>query len=206
MSPSKCLSLAIVACAMPLLASAQQASQEFQISNIEFALQESPNFSVSGYNKKVRKATPWLEVEVTFDWTPRLAEPKYLDDLVINYYILLSNKTKDFPQGALLVGTVNHVSVTQGKDLRSVAYVSPRTLEKMFDGKLPVNVGQTVAGVGVTLTSGGNVVAERSTSGRGQWWTTYQPTQGLVLNKMETPFAPIAWDYYEPVKSRSAGQ
>jgi hypothetical protein len=30
-------------------------------------------------------------------------------------------------------------------------------------------------------------------------------TPGYVLNKNETPFAPLVWDYYEAIKTRPAG-
>jgi len=202
MSPLKWFPIAFVTLLLPLAAQAE----EFSVSKIDFALQESPKMSGSGYDKKVTRPSSWLEVEVTFDWTPRTAEPLYLDDLTVNYYILLNNKNKDFPQGALLVGSVNHVNVGQGKELKSVMYVAPRSLERFFGGKIPNTANQTVAGIGVTITKAGQVVAESSTSGKGQWWTTYQQTQGYVLNKSETPFAHLAWDYFEAVKGRGAGQ
>lgn len=202
MSPLKWSPAVFVALLLPFAAQAE----EFAISKIDFALQESPKMSGSGYDKKVTRPSSWLEVEVTFDWTPRAAEPLYLDELTLNYYILLNNKSKDFPQGALLVGSVNHVSVGQGKGLKSVMYVAPRTLERFFGGKIPNTANQAVAGVGVTISKAGQVVAESSTSGKGQWWTTYQQTQGYVLNKSETPFAHLGWDYFEAVKGRGAGQ
>jgi len=128
MSLLKWFPIAFVTLLLPLAAQAQ----EFSVSKIDFALQESPKMSGSGYDKKVTRPSSWLEVEVTFDWTPRTAEPLYLDDLTVNYYILLNNKNKDFPQGALLVGSVNHVNVGQGKELKSVMYVAPRSLERFF--------------------------------------------------------------------------
>jgi hypothetical protein len=32
-----------------------------------------------------------------------------------------------------------------------------------------------------------------------------QQVNGYVLNKNETPFAPLVWDYYEAIKARPAG-
>jgi hypothetical protein len=48
-------------------------------------------------------------------------------------------------------------------------------------------------------------VAEGSWKGKGQWWSTMQQVNGYVLNKNETPFAPLAWDYYEAIKARPGG-
>jgi hypothetical protein len=78
-------------------------------------------------------------------------------------------------------------------------------LERFFEGKIPNSASSTVVDVGVTITKQGQLVAESSWKGRGQWWTTLQQVSGYVLNKNETPFAPLAWDYYEAIKARPAG-
>lgn len=194
---------AVAACLLPTLAFAQQS--DFRISKVDTAFQESPSFQ-GGYMKKVQRPGKWLEVEMTFDWTARNPEVKYLDDLTASYYVLLKNKTKEFPQGQLLTGTVQHVSVAPGRDLHSVMYLPPRSLERLFEGKAPNTAQAAIAGVGVTLSQGGTVVAEFTTSGKGRWWEQMQGTPGLLLPKTETPFAALAWDYYEPVKGRTSGQ
>jgi hypothetical protein len=35
-----------------------------------------------------------------------------------------------------------------------------------------------------------------------QWFETLPQVSGLVLNKDQTPFAPLYWDRYEQIKSR----
>ena len=48
----------------------------------------------------------------------------------------------------------------------------------------------------------GQIVAEKDLKGTGEWWTQFQQINGYLLNKNETPFAPLYWDYYEPVKKQ----
>ena len=79
-------------------------------------------------------------------------------------------------------------------------YVSPRTLERFFDGKPPASKEIAVIDIGVTITRQGQVVAEKVLKGQGAWWTQIQQTTGYLLNKNETPFAPLYWDYYEALK------
>jgi hypothetical protein len=86
-----------------------------------------------------------------------------------------------------------------------VMYVSPRTLERFFEGKIPSTASSAITDVGVIITKQGQTVAEASWKGRGQWWSALQQVNGYVLNKNETPFAPLAWDYYEAIKARPAG-
>jgi len=183
-----------------------QLNTEFRISKVEPALIESPTYSGPRFDKRVTKPQVWLEVEVTFDWQPRLKEPKYTDELTFNYYILLKAKTPQAPNGVLLVGSVTHASIPQGRDMHSVVYVSPRSLERFFDGRVPATASAAVEVAAVTISKQGQGVAEFSGgSFKPQWWASFQQTPGFVLNKNETPFGPLAWDYYEAIKPKSPG-
>ncbi len=208
MSPLKVLPLAIFSALLAVsgLTHAQQPNTEFQITKIEPAFVDSPNYTGPRYDKRGAKAKAWLEVEVTFDWQPRLKEPKYTEELTANFYILLDNKSKDNPKGTLLAGAVNLASIPQEKGMHTVVYVSPRTLERFFDGKAPVSAAQAVTDIGVTMSKQGQVVASTSWKSKsGEWWPQFQQTPGFVLNKNETPFAPLAWDYYEAIKPKGPG-
>ena len=80
-------------------------------------------------------------------------------------------------------------------------YVNPRSLERFFDGKIPTSTSSAVVDVGITISKGGQVVAEKSLNSKsGAWWPQIQATPGFLLGKPETPFAPLNADYYEPVK------
>lgn len=194
-----CLLLAVAAS----VAHAQQVNTEFKISKINPDLVMTPDYTVRfGPQGKRTRSKNFLEVEVTFDWQPRAKDPAFLDELTINYFILLNNKSRENPQGTLLTGSVTHVAIPQEKGLNSVMYVSPRTLERFFEGKPPTTASSTVTDVGITITHQGRLVAEDSWKGRGQWWSNLQQVSGYVLNKNETPFAPLVWDYYEAIKSR----
>jgi len=197
-------------CTLAFVAShsrAQQQNTDFQIVSITPDLVTTPEYSINygPKNKRVAKNKDFVELEVTFDWQPRAKDPQFLDDLTINYYVLLNNKSKEYPKGTLLTGSVTHTAIPQSKGLNSVMYISPRTLERFFDGKAPTTVGSAIVDVGVTITKQGQLVAEKSWKGKGQWWSSLQQVNGYVLNKNESPFAPLAWDYYEAIKARPAG-
>ena len=203
-SPSKALLAAVVILGAGSAAIAQQANSEFKVTKVETNLIESPSFTGARYDKRGFKAANWLEVEVTFDWQPRMKEPKYTEELTFNYYILLKNKSAQFPNGTLLVGSVTLASIPQARDMHTVVYVSPRTLERFFDGKVPGP--SVVEAVAVTISKQGQLVSEFSTGTfRAQWWSSFQQTPGFVLNKSETPFGPLAWDYYEAIKPKAPG-
>lgn len=209
MSPLKFLPHAICAAFLSAcLPAFSQVNTEYKITKVESNFIDSPNYQGPRYDKRGSKPGSWLEVEVTFEWQPRVKEPKYTDELTFNYYILLKNKgvLRDAPNGTLLIGSVTHASIPQGRDMHSVVYVSPRTLERFFDGKVPGTAAQAVEATAVTISKQGQVVAEYAGGAfKSQWWTSFQQTPGYVLNKSETPFAPLAWDYYEAIKPKSPG-
>ena len=199
-------------------ARAQQAALNTEIQNtkVELNFLPSPKIVASGYLKKATvtgKPASWLEVEVTFDRLALPKEPKFAPELTFNYYVLLKNEgfTED-KKPTLLTCSVVHVHVPQEKGLHSVVFVSPRTLASFFDGKTPATVQQAVVDAGVTISGKNGLLAIKSlnpTSVKGDkgWWDNtkadYTPTAGALLNKTETPFAPLEWDYYEAVKSKS---
>lgn len=207
MKHSPVILLCLAAAVAPLRLSAQQPNTEFKITTITPSFVTTPEYSINfgPKNKRVSKNKNFLEVEVNFDWQPRARTPEFLDELTLNYYILLKNESRENPKGTLLTGSVTHVAIPQQKALNSVMFVSPRTLERFFSGKIPTTVDGAVVDVGVTITAQGQLVAEASWKGKGQWWTGFQQVGGYVLNKNETPFAPLVWDYYEAIKSRPGG-
>lgn len=139
------------------------------------------------------RSEQWLEVEVNFesniDWT---------DELTVRYYILLDDQC--------LTGEVTHIDIPRGRDLYSVMYVSPRTISRILNGKQLTS--QDIVDVGVQLVSKGQVLVTRSYKAEGdsQWWQSLQQVSGKVLNKSETPFAPLLWDRYEQIKPPAGSQ
>lgn len=137
------------------------------------------------------RSQQWLEVEVNFqstvDWT---------DELTVNYFILLA--------GQCLTGSVTHIDIPKGRDLYSVMYVSPRTIARILNGAQLSS--QDIQDVGVQLVSKGQVLTTKSFKARGdqQWWQNLPQVPGKVLNKDQTPFAPILWDRYEQIKIPAA--
>lgn len=181
---------------------------EFQIRDISVDYVGAPQYNFGGgpRGKRTSGRSNWLEIEVTFDWQPRgRDEPDYLDDLVITYYVLLDNASRENPEGVLLKGQVAHVSVPQDRGLKSVMYIAPRTIERFFGGKQPATARGALRDVGITIARGGQMVAESSWQGQGAWWEGMSAQDGFVLNKDQSPFAPILWEYYEMIKPEGGG-
>ena len=162
---------------------------EFQITKVSRNLITTPQFTYTGAQQyQANQRDRWLEVEVDFQ-----AAPEFTDELTFKYYILINGK--------LLTGEVTHTNVAAGRDNRSVMYVSPKTLARVMGGR-PV-APNSVQNVAVQIVQQGAVKHELSAErAQPNWYATMPQVAGLVLNKNETPFAPLYWDRYEQIKTQ----
>jgi hypothetical protein len=182
----------IVAMSLLLLGHSGEAqtrpAANFQLTRITKNLISAPQFSYTGAQQyATNQRDRWLEVEVEFT-----AAPDFTDELTFKYFILFNGK--------LLTGEVTHVNVPAGRENRSVMYVSPRTLAR-FMGRSTVTPA-AVQNIAVQIVQQGAIKDELSLSRtQPQWYAGLPHVSGFVLNKNETPFAPLYWDRYEQIKT-----
>ena len=194
-----------------------QVKPEISIKKIESALVDTPQISAGAYRKQqpgAARPTPWLEVDVNFERDEVSKDAaKFSDDLTVNFYILLNNAAiSEDKKPTLLVGTTTLTDVPYGKGLHVAAFVSPQSMARYFDGKVPSTAQQALVDVGVTISNATGVVAisssvstEVAKQGKGWWESESGMTKvsGRILEKSQTPFASLAWDYYLPSKSKA---
>jgi hypothetical protein len=174
---------------LPLIVSGQtRPAADFQITKITKNLIPTPQFAYAGgAQHQTDQPDRWLEVEMEFRATPELT-----NELTFKYYILFN--------GTLLTGEVTHLNIPAGRENRSVMYVPPRALAR-FSNNRPIteNSCQNIA---VQIVQQGAVKTEASLNrAQPQWFEALPQVSGLVLNKDQTPFAPLYWDRYEQIKT-----
>ena len=159
--------------------------REFQITKITKNLVATPDYGPGQYRADANQR--WLEVEVEFN-----AVPEWTDEVTLKYYILFN--------GRLLTGEVTHVNISGGLN-RSVMYVLPVALAR-FAGNRPL-LPNMIPNIAAQILQGGTVKGELSlVRAPAQWFAALPPISGFVLNKSETPFAPLYWDRYAQIKTR----
>ena len=162
----------------------------YDIKKVAPAVIESPVYSVNmGPQHPQGRSQQWLEVEVDFE-----SAIEFTEELTVRYYILLD--------GQCLTGEVTHIDIPRGRDLYSVMYVSPRTIASIVGAGKQLTSAD-IQDVGVQLVNKGQVLVTKSFKAPGdqQWWQSLQQVSGKVLNKNQTPFAPLIWDRYEQIKA-----
>lgn len=184
------------------------ANSPIKITDIKATLESSPEFTIPIGPQRKAASKQWLWVEVSFLYQSRNPQP--LPELTLNYYILLNDTSAQNRTGTLLTGTVTHTGILPGTDVHhSVMLISPQTLRQFFGNRVPASAQAATQAIGVTATVNGQLAYELSTDkGKGHpgWWNNFQQgPAGLVLNKDQTPFAPLFYDYFEAIKAKSAG-
>jgi len=173
----------------PCTALAQTRTQpDFQVTRITRNLVSAPQFVYSGAQQyPTNQRDRWLEIEVEFN-----AVPEVTDDLTVKYFVLIN--------GVLLTGEVTHNNVAAGRENRSVMYVSPRTLARFTGSRTATTT--SVQNICIQIIQNGSIKDEQSLiRAQPPWHASPSRVAGLLLNKNETPFAPLYWDRYVPIKS-----
>ena len=183
------LTMAALFCGVQLASAQTRPGADFQITKINRNLVSTPQFNYTGAQQyPANQRDRWLEVEVEFS-----AAPAFTDELTFKYFILLNGK--------LLTGEVTHTNIAAGRENRSVMYVSPRTLARFMGNRaITENAVQNIA---VQIVQQGAIKGELSLARTPpQWYAAMPQVSGFVLNKNETPFAPLYWERYEQIKPR----
>ncbi len=187
-SPLAFVGLLISAVAVLAQAPRPAAGPDFVVTKISRNLITTPQFTYTGAQQfSANQRDRWLEIEVEF-----VALPEFTGELTFKYFVLVNGK--------LLTGEVTHTNVAAGRDNRSVMYVSPKTLARLA-GNRPITPN-AIQNIAVQIVQQGAVKSELSLD-RAQpaWFTSIPQVAGFVLNKSETPFAPLYWDRYEQIKA-----
>lgn len=184
------LGLTMLLCAGAISASAEERAPAIQLSKISRDLITPPQYSYTGAEIIRDSRARWLKIDAQF-----FAFPEFTDEVTFKYFILVGGK--------VLTGEVTHVNVPAGKELFSCMYVPPRALAHLLGNRAPT-VG-SAENIAVQVVLKGQAVDELSLNrARPQWYSALPAVPGLLLNKNETPFAPLFWDHYEQIKSASA--
>jgi len=191
----------LLACAVSSLAQSQS-SGEFNIKKVEISYPSSPD--IAGQSDIRWTPQKWARIDVTFD-----AVPEMTDELVFNYYILVEDRNDRANPYRLLVGRVNHINIAKGMGLHSSMYISPKAIQKLTQKKA-VNFTQLpITQISVTISKPGVAAPLAFNSlkpAAGDWWSKMKQEEGFLINKTETPWAALYWDYYESIRPSSSSR
>ena len=151
---------------------------------------KSPEYMIQSGPQKRYKILTWLEIEVPYD-TLIDDIPELTFEFVVGIGVGANEK--------LLDGNVTYINIPKGRDHYAVMYIPPRTLDKLTAGKTLTQAD--IANVWVTVKSQGATVDLTALKPE-NIPTSLPHLPGLILNKNQTPFAPLYYDRYETIKEQ----
>jgi hypothetical protein len=157
--------------------------KDIKLGKVQPAVVKTPEFQITGGSSKRYKLGEWLEMEVEYS-----TAPEDIDELTFKFTAMIEKK--------LLIGQVTYINIPKGREHYAVMYIAPRSLEK-FTGGRPLTP-QAIENVWVTVERQGQTLGTQSFKPAAIPNMAQIP--GLVLNKDETPFAPLYYDRYEAIK------
>ena len=168
---------------MPAFAQVPIGPNSIKVGKVLVSAPTTPEFQVTGGQNKRYQLGKWLEFEVSYDTIPEI-----IDELTFRFTALV--------EGKLLVGDVTYQAISKGKDHYAVMYISPKGIAGLTQGK--ALSGAAVENVWVTIERQGQILGKESFKpGEPK---NQQKITGLILNKNQTPFAPLYYDRYEEIK------
>lgn len=154
-----------------------------KLGKVEVSAPNTPEYQITGGQNKRYKIGKWVEIEIKYETVP--AE---IDELTFKFTALIENK--------LLDGEVTYVNIGKGNEHYAVMYVSPKAIEKLTGGK-PLS-GAGIGNVWVEVNKSGQVLAKEAYKAGNQ--PNLPRVAGMLLNKNQTPFAPLFYDRYEEIR------
>jgi len=148
---------------------------------------KTPDFKVSGYNT-AGAAKEWFAVMVEFD-----TDAEWVDNLDFEFNVVLEGNQN--PKFNRLRGVVSCQNIAKGNRHKEMVYLHPSTLARY---------GAVKRAAVLIKHKGVEVAAESSEQGTGRWWEQLAPMDGLVLNRLQTPFAFLQYDEYEAMSQMPA--
>ncbi len=136
----------------------------------------------------MQRTLNWTSITVTYDVDPP-GNNEWLDELTFTYYVLVRKKAGEQPK--LLKGDVTYINIAKGRGLLADIFLHPSTVARFGN----------VDRVAVLVSYRGQILAGESLPASSQrWWEQLPPTEGLLLNRQQTPFAMVNFDDYEAIK------
>ncbi|MGI8605444.1 MAG: Amuc_1102 family pilus-like protein [Verrucomicrobiales bacterium] len=177
-------------------ASADKAEKLIDVKEPSIQIQQTPDFTVKGVTNKRWKPKEWLEIEVPFEAKAPATkrDVKVYDALTFKYYLYVN--TPDAKARKILTAELAHINIPVGEPMASVVYLPPAAITGLTGGgRAAPNL---ISMWGVEVFNGTQLVGFLTSTGKEWWKVNNAPPQtpGMLLNKSETPFAPLWFDYH----------
>ena len=181
----------------------QSTDNRFDVGDPEFDDLQSPD--IPDGNGKNFKPKDWLEIEVKLKMQKMKVEPKdkYIDEITVNWHVVVKGQDR---KAYKISRSITHVNIPTDEEIYVSVYISPNTL-KRITGKERASKSDLEA-IGGEVELNGEMVGFFSHGEQAGWWTkelkSVEATEKFpLLDKTQTPFAPLWYDRHAEVKPKN---
>ena len=184
---------------------------------IDTQLVDTPIWKVANVAEKPWKQRKWIQIEVDFTTATSRRENESLDNVTVEYELLLPTEDSKNPY-ALLSGKVLYWAFAlDGGAHHLVVFVPPRMVEKFaqgkkinstearkFDVKVEFKMNDALIGAGFSQPKGTTIQATSRKFSDTKTSLSLQRQKDGILGQDKTPWANLNYDYYEQVSPDSS--
>ena len=184
---------------------------------VDTLLVDTPIWKVQNVPEKPWKQRKWIQIEVEFTTATGRTENQSLDNVTVEYELLLPTEDPKNPY-ALLYGKVSYWAFAlDGGPHCLVVFVPPRIIEKFtlgkklnnseakkFDVKVEFKMNDTLIGIGFSQPKGTNVQATAKKFSDAKTSLSLLRQKDGILGQDKTPWANLNYDHYEQVNPDSS--
>ncbi len=177
-------------------AQAQAQQPRIEIKEISVTNITSPDYTFTKSEDFRSRGGEWLLIEVELENKEEL-----VSEIAVRFHVVTEKMANRSEGPQYFTGEVTYINLFKNRSLFGSMYLPPNSLKFVNEGR-EVKAND-VAEVGVEILYQGAIIAQANMkdNNRGPWWQSMQPLQGHMLNKNQTPFAPLYWDRYEQIKA-----
>lgn len=174
----------------------------FDVDDPKFLELQSPE--IQDGNAKNFRPKDWLEIEVKLKVGRLAKEPAddYLDQIKVNWHVVVKGQDRKLYK---ISKTVTHVNIPTDEEVYVSVYLSPNTL-KRITGKARASKSDLEAVGGEVELNGAMVGFFTFGKAKGWWREALKNVEATskfpLLDKTQTPFAPLWYDRYAEVEAK----
>mgnify|MGYP006300104953 CR=1 FL=1 len=194
-----CRTVGFAACLAMFVFSGALRANDVDLEKIEVREVRTPVYDAESA-PKARARYDWLQIMIEYDADG--GGDEWIDRVAFEYRVRLRIPGPDI----VLARTVTYKDVPEGTQ-HAVVYVRPRFILRHNDGRsLGRNDVQVLVHAVVNGDSSGymHYPEDRPSS---RWWedSDHRQVDNELYNRLETPFAPVDWDYYQDIVTEEEG-
>lgn len=198
------LAIGCVLCLFAGSARAQRGKNRVKLDDPKFNYLKTPQFRITPTDSRARADGEWFQI--ILDYEAEGGKDGWIDEVVLEWHVELNLKgSKDI----LLKRAVTYLDIEDGKR-HAVIYMRPGFMRRYAGNGRRFAKDEVKAYIVARVNGTKSDSVKYPSQGKSKWWEDEPPKvmalKGELFTRVETPFAPLDYDFYEHIKPASTNE